>query len=208
MPSLQGGSSGRTEKPNTDKSTMKSYLDKPSKYTQYIPPTEKAPLPSGLDPSRRQPFDNISPKTAFTSSHDITMATRQIRYETLPPHEQKKQEEWAQKKAQKLGPCPMGFEWERVSGGYNCSAGNHWITDALLAEEKGGFLALKTWMDEHPREPTPDLSGSEIFKTRQNHRAIGFSHGLGKFSGPFYSTDEFHEARLKHHDLKSLFSWP
>jgi hypothetical protein len=90
---------------------MKSYLDKPSKYTPYIPSTEKAPLPSGLDPSRRQPTDSVSPKTAFTSPHDITMAIRQIRYESLPTHEQKKQEKWAQEKIEKLGPCPAGYKW-------------------------------------------------------------------------------------------------
>ncbi|PMD18529.1 hypothetical protein NA56DRAFT_538214, partial [Hyaloscypha hepaticicola] len=78
-------------------------------------------------------------KTAFKNPHDIAMASRQVQYETLSPHDKQKQEEWAQEKLKTLGPCPEGFEWLRVRGGYHCAGGNHWTSDETVAEGKGGF---------------------------------------------------------------------
>jgi hypothetical protein len=53
-------------------------------------------MTSGSRPGPRC-IDKTSIKTAFTSAHDIYMASRQIQYETLTLPERKKQEEWAQK---------------------------------------------------------------------------------------------------------------
>jgi hypothetical protein len=90
---------------------MKPNLDKATKYTQYVPTTEKATMPSRLDPSRPQRTEDCSSKTAFKIAHDVTMASRQTKYESLPRQEQKKQEQWVQKKLRELGPCLAGFDW-------------------------------------------------------------------------------------------------
>jgi hypothetical protein len=128
-----------------------SRQDRPSK--QYFRSTKKNPLISRLDRSQPQQTEHISINPAFASAHDITMATRQTEYELLAPQEQKKQEEWAQKRMAELGRCPANFKWIQVPGGYNCDAGNHWMTDALVAEGKGGFLALNTYMGGSSLDP-------------------------------------------------------
>lgn len=160
-----------------------SRQDKPSK--QYFPSMKKDPLISRLDHSHLQQTEQISINTAFASAHDITMATRQTEYELLAPKEQKKQEEWAQKKMAELGQCPANFKWIRVPGGYNCDAGNHWMTDALVAEGKGGFLVLNTYMGG-------SYFNAKALENLNKNRQIGFSHGLEKFSRPCYSTSELY----------------
>jgi hypothetical protein len=142
-------------------------------------------LISRLDHSQPQQTELISINTAFASAHDITMASRQTDYELLAPQEQKKQEEWAQKKMAEMGQCPADFKWIRVPGGYNCDAGNHWITDALVAEGKGGFLVLNTYMGG-------SYLDANVLENLKKNRHIGFSHGLEKFSRPCYSTSELY----------------
>jgi hypothetical protein len=151
---------------------------------------KKDPLISRLDHSHLQQTEQISINTAFASAHDITMATRQTEYELLAPKEQKKQEEWAQKKMAELGQCPANFKWIRVPGGYNCDAGNHWMTDALVAEGKGGFLVLNTYMGG-------SYLNAKALENLNKNRQIGFSHGLEKFSRPCYSTSELYPQAVK-----------
>jgi hypothetical protein len=156
-------------------------------------------LPSKLDPSRRdglsskldsskrdkmpsQLDDKVSVKTAFTDPHDIKMASRQTKYDTLPEKEKKKQNDWAQTKLS--GVCPAGYDWLRVPGGYNCDAGNHWMTDELLAEGRHGYL------DGPCGGP-----GDTIV------RRIGFSKGLDSFSEPIYPSKE----EIKHAEKMSKF---
>jgi hypothetical protein len=72
------------------------------------------------------------------------MAERQIRYESLPPDQQVKQESWAQSFLKRAGRCPQDYGWQRVEGiGYQCEGLTHLITDALIAEGKGGFMVLR-----------------------------------------------------------------
>jgi hypothetical protein len=108
------------------------------------------------------------------------MASRQVQYETLSPQDRKKQEEWAQEKIKTLGPCPEGFEWQRVHGGYHCGGGNHWTPDELVAEGKGGFYML-----------LPSIKIEPYARTQA--REIGFSDGLAKFTPVFYSLCEAQE---------------
>jgi len=83
----------------------------------------------------------ISATTAYTDKHDIEMATRQIKYDKLTPQQQREQDRWAEEKMRTVGaPCPAGFGWIRVPGGYNCFGGTHWMSDELLVEGFGRFL--------------------------------------------------------------------
>ncbi|PQE10874.1 hypothetical protein CJF30_00009006 [Rutstroemia sp. NJR-2017a BBW] len=67
------------------------------------------------------------------------MASKQVRYEELSREEQIEQDSWASSYSQHAGPCPAGFDWVRVQQGYVCNGGHHLMTDALVAEGKGGF---------------------------------------------------------------------
>jgi hypothetical protein len=33
-------------------------------------------------------------------------------------------------KVRRMGKCQAGFEWEKVPGGYRCSAGSHFVSDS------------------------------------------------------------------------------
>jgi hypothetical protein len=71
------------------------------------------------------------------------MAARQTQYAKLPEREQKIQEKWAQHQLQSnAGKCGEGTNWYRVDGGCRCCNGSHKVTDELLAEGKGGYLAI------------------------------------------------------------------
>ena len=171
---------------STRRDNLLSKLDKTSKSTlsSKLDSTRNDNLPSKLDGSSNAV--KISTKTAFTSQRDIEMATRQTKYDQLPPKEQEVQEEWAQRKIAETAPCIAGFLWLRVPGGYNCTAGLHWMTDDQLAEGRGGFygrnpraygLDLQQWMD----------NGGSPLGLKEYDRAIGFSRGMDGFVGPFES---------------------
>lgn len=54
-------------------------------------------------------------------------------------HEKERQ---TQRKLKMLGPCPMGFQWIRQSGGYRCAGGSHFLTDAMVENyTSGGSVA-------------------------------------------------------------------
>jgi hypothetical protein len=156
-----------------------------------------------LDPTRTQKrsskLDTISIKTASTSVHDIKMASRQTQYDSLPPNEQKVQEEWAQTKIAKHGPCPEGYRWNRVPGGYNCSGLQHWMTDKLLAEGRGGFyMRALDWNLVDTNRRIAEANSDSSYTNRTNGkkdivdqmREIGFSKGFNDFAGPYYSIME------------------
>jgi len=42
-----------------------------------------------------------------------------------------------QKVVKELGKCPQGFDWKREAGGWRCSAGGHFVTDAEVASRLG-----------------------------------------------------------------------
>ena len=49
-------------------------------------------------------------------------------------NERKKREESIQEKLKEIGQCPMGFDWIKVVGGWQCSAGGHHVSDKELEE--------------------------------------------------------------------------
>ena len=173
-------------------SVMASRLDgkKTSEIASRLDDRKPSQMNSRLDSSRKPSqmasgLDTSKIKTAFTDPHDIKMASRQIQYETLSPDEQRKQEQWAQTKARQLGPCPAGYAWIRVPGGYNCSAGSHWMTDELLAEGKGGILYHRSeWIVGY--NPSQD----EL-------RQVGFNNGMDEFRGPEYLDANLEQRRAE-----------
>jgi hypothetical protein len=174
IPHLSDAFGARTRRPESDAVRPSHGSSTKNKY--------QSSMTFGSRPGPRC-IDKTSIKTAFTSAHDIHMASRQIQYETLTLPERKKQEEWAQKKLEELGTCPADFKWLRVPGGYNCSAGNHWMTDAMVTEGRGGYLCLPDFISGRDRAPDP-------LENLEKNRRIGFRDGLDKFHGPIHpSTD-------------------
>ncbi|RDL32025.1 uncharacterized protein BP5553_09427 [Venustampulla echinocandica] len=105
----------------------------------------------------------------YTNPHDIEMASRQTRIESLPPHERKEQDEWVQSKLNLHSHvCPVGFLWDRIDGGYICQGGSHRVTDELLADGRGGLYV--------PGFP------------RRGSRRIPLRHGR-EWQGPKYPED-------------------
>ena len=103
---------------------------RPASAHKAYPPTQRTMAPS-------------SARTILTDPEDLSMARRQTQYASLAPHEQAKQEKWAQSMIGRTGSCPEGFAWSRIHDGYQCNGGHHVITDELLAEGRGGVYALE-----------------------------------------------------------------
>ncbi|KAI8896070.1 hypothetical protein BC833DRAFT_515115, partial [Globomyces pollinis-pini] len=40
--------------------------------------------------------------------------------------------EAVQEKLRQISPCPAGFTWIQVSGGWRCGGGSHYVSDAQL----------------------------------------------------------------------------
>jgi len=83
-------------------------------------------------------------RSVFKDSSDARMASRQTHFASLTPKEQTRQNMWAQTMIQRINPCPQGYEWNRIDApsGYHCIGRNHFISDELLAEGKGGIFVV------------------------------------------------------------------
>jgi len=86
-------------------------------------------------------------KSIYTNPKDAERAAKQTRYNSMNAEEKKEQDKWVQKNVfDKSAPCPSGYTWERVPGhrsdGYICNGGNHLVTDAMIADGRGGFWIL------------------------------------------------------------------
>ena len=115
------------------------------------PPTPRQGTQLQRDGHKKSTASSSAPWTVaptFTKPGDVSRASRQKDYAHMPPAEKKKQDEWLKKNLfPKMNTgCPAGFDWERIvdkwggpSGGYVCTAGSHIITDAMIAEGKGGM---------------------------------------------------------------------
>lgn len=185
-------------------STRRDHL--PSK----LDSAHKDGFPSKLDDTSKKTGEPI--KTAFTSKHDIKMASRQTMYDFLSPEEQKFQEDWAQEKINQMRPCPAGLWWDRIPGGYACTGGHHWMSDELLAKGKGGWYLRRSfvppdWQNidvdrarglRHRR--TTELPQMPQMITLTNLREVGFIEGLKWFRGPYYRWEDEDKDRYKDHD--------
>ncbi|KAG4433411.1 hypothetical protein IFR05_011097 [Cadophora sp. M221] len=111
------------------------------------------------------------------------MASRQTERSNLAPHEGK-QEQWAQRIITQIGTCPQKLPWKRINlpptecGGYQCEGLGHFISDALIAEGKGGIMSMEATTDPRcawgPYYPDPgklgkfdfwDLERKETYRT-------------------------------------------
>ena len=123
---------------------------------------------------RLDPLEPISPpKTSLTTPHDLKMASLQTVYHTLPPSAKLEQELWAQEQLkEKIPPCPGGYTWLRQDGknssskvkdmgGYKCNGGHHFVSDALLAEGRGGYIEFQANMIGWSRWRGPFYKGWE-----------------------------------------------
>jgi hypothetical protein len=138
-------SSSRRQESSSGKHELSSRLDVSQRYTSSITSNSSSSIP----------FPQIPPAPTSTpsllrSNHDVKMASRQTRIESLPPSERAAQETWAHEQLKHLdGTCAAGYDWYRVKGGYRCEGGRHFVSDELLAEGKGGCYsryAIFLWM--------------------------------------------------------------
>ena len=101
-------------------------------------------------PASRMPPPAPGIPSTFHSPYDQKMASRQMYYTSMTPHERRGQEAWAQAQlAMNAGLCVAGWAWARVDGwlgsgpigGYRCHGGFHFVTDELLVQGQGGCYA-------------------------------------------------------------------
>lgn len=59
-------------------------------------------------------------------------AREKILRQLIEQEERRKKEVAKQAKIRALGICPMGFDWVKQDGGYRCSAGGHFLSDAEI----------------------------------------------------------------------------
>ncbi|KAL7957161.1 P-loop containing nucleoside triphosphate hydrolase protein [Trichoderma compactum] len=59
-------------------------------------------------------------------------AREKILRQLIEQEERRKKEVAKQAKIRALGICPMGFDWIKQDGGYRCSAGGHFLSDAEI----------------------------------------------------------------------------
>lgn len=158
----QGGSMAANNRANTSRYTLgdntRSYLE-------------------GMKPISRirgqQSSGNITSRAGsargsiFNSQHDVEMASRQEQIESMAPTERRAQETWAQSIVQRTASCPQKYEWDRISGGYKCKGGHHYIPDRLIAEGNGGLLLLPNTSEIYPNYgpyyPDPNCDGQFLY---------------------------------------------
>ncbi|KAA8563753.1 hypothetical protein MFRU_024g00580 [Monilinia fructicola] len=112
-------------------------------------------------------------RSRFKTQHDVDMASKQVRYQEMNHEEKKKQDQWVSDFIKYAGPCPAGFSWERVREGYVCNGGNHFCTDEVLAEGKGGFyfgtLAMGWWGPIYDFMELLDYAEAKVWDHARKH---------------------------------------
>ncbi|PVH75217.1 hypothetical protein DL98DRAFT_602224 [Cadophora sp. DSE1049] len=113
----------------------------------YFKDESKAPKAKSVLPSSKFKDESFRPKSFLVTKEDKIMSTRQTEFASLAPKEQKKQDEWAQKKIKEMKSCPEQYDWLRRDengwGGYICADGRHGMPDILIAEGDGAIIILK-----------------------------------------------------------------
>jgi hypothetical protein len=108
---------------------------------------------------------------AYITDHDLEMASRQTRIESLSPDQRQEQETWAQEKLEGMPTtCPYGFKWKRVKGGYRCAADICLFTDELLVEGRAGRYRCP------PTVTLPQFGPAYPVDTRKAHNNYQILH--------------------------------
>jgi hypothetical protein len=117
-------------------------LDYGSSRVPDAPSTRREPTKASSSSRRPQTQASSSGDqvtSAFKTSYDEKMASRQTRIASLAPKERQEQEAWAQSQLKtNAGACMAGWDWvrtEKCGGltGYRCKGRGHFVTDGLLA---------------------------------------------------------------------------
>lgn len=135
----------------------------PSQASQYSPPSQALPKSGmvGLTqyenntmiqrtyPKTERPpnttFKSKAPpsvKNIYTNPQDEWMASRQSLYSSLRGRDLDEQKQWVTKTLALTKSCPDSFSWNRAASGYHCKGEHHFITDELIAENKGGVYLI------------------------------------------------------------------
>lgn len=107
------------------------------------------------NPRTYQPQNSLPNESnhVFNEEYQTKMSFRQLNYNQLSSQEKKEQDSWAHSEMARLVPCPMGYGWRRIRGGYRCKGGEnaprgseslrlggtHIVTDELLHRRQGEF---------------------------------------------------------------------
>jgi hypothetical protein len=138
--------------PKMDKTIKPTESSKMAKMDQTKAPSRMTKMDQSknlLGESRMVPMDrlvvpNMASKSTYTAPRDQYMAARQTMIDTLSPAEKAKQERWAIHQLRLIGICPSGYDWIRQRGGFRCSAGGHWVSDASVAS---GYIVVEHMPD-------------------------------------------------------------
>ena len=65
---------------------------------------------------------------------------QRARQQAEEKHRQELREKQAiQEKLRRISPCPMGFQWSKVGGGWRCGGGSHFVSNAQLHQGSSRF---------------------------------------------------------------------
>jgi hypothetical protein len=73
------------------------------------------------------------PTTGLTKNEQLRAAAAAKKRKDVADALIKDEEDKKQTKLKTMGVCPSGYTWIKEAGGYRCSAGGHFISDAELA---------------------------------------------------------------------------
>jgi hypothetical protein len=143
MLQTQAGSS--TRKHSERSSKVYSSKAKDSSVKGLIPASQYKNHPQRTYPNNSANVASMAPRrtlTIFNTEEDKRRQSQHTKLSTLNPRDLSKHHEWAGTQIQRFAPCPQGFPWNRVEGGYQCTAKHHYITDELFTEGNGGIWVV------------------------------------------------------------------
>jgi hypothetical protein len=124
-------------------------------------------------------------KSVLADPNDQRMASRQTRYSSMAPAEQRAQNAWAQGIIMGTGVCPQDFGWQRVEPhGYQCLGKHHLITDELLAQGRGGL-----WLVPAGKACKMDVRWGPYYPDPEKGKRLKFG-GDPKNDGPAWTDVE------------------
>lgn len=129
------------------KDESKAQDPEPTLPSAFFKDESRVPKAKSVLPSARFKDESFRPKSFLVTKEDKIMSARQMDFASLAPKEQKKQDDWAQKKIKEMKSCPEQYDWLRRDengwGGYICADGRHGMPDILIAEGDGAVIILK-----------------------------------------------------------------